>query len=318
MEIDNTNNRDDERRAEQRKDQARLDAGRKQKLEPMKTFEAKLSEKASTEETGKRSQQTANRDLKKGQEDKQKILNKILDSSAKNRSDLDRNARIHELEVQAQKENEDVESKFENRLAEDAEPDETSEEKSAGKTHEKNGEVSEEGYRRVAEKQEGGQDSGSSFGGQGDSSQGDRQESASDSSGSGSGSNSDSQRDQSSAKKLSDFFPSSLLTPLRPTTSSSQHGFQQDARAFALQDMDEIVDAASIGINRAGEEFFSVELTDKYYDGLKLMAVRTPQGIVLKFDCPNIAVRSTFIKHRPQIYARLKAKNISVFRIDVI
>lgn len=318
MEIDNSNNRDDERRAEQRKDQSRLEAERRHKLEPMKTFEAKLSEKASTEEAGKRSQQTANRDLKKGQEDKQKILSKILDSAAKNRSDLDHNARVQELEKLAQRENGDVESKFENKLAEDSESQDVDEDKPGQKAAEKSGEIAEEGYRRVAEKQEGGQDSGGSFGGQGESQEGEQQGGGADSSGSGAGSGSGHQQESSSPKKLSDFFPSSLLTPLRPAMSSGQQGFQQDARAFTQENMDEIVDAVSMGINREGEEFFAVELSDKYYEGLKLVARRTPQGVVLRFDCPNVAVRSTFIKHRPQIYARLKAKNISVFRIDVI
>lgn len=314
MEIDNSN-RDDEKSAERRKDQARLEVERRNKLEPMRTFEAKLTEKSSAEDAAKKSMQAANRDLGKTKDDKEKILKKILDSSAKNRSDLDHNARVHELELESHRENEQVEQGFEKHLEENADTREAKEDKPVSESKDKGGEISEEGYKRVAEKQEGGgSDSGGSSGGGG----------SSDTSSGGQGFGSDSgssdsekRREHGGIKKLSDLFPASLLTPLN-SSGSSGRGFQQDAREFTKEDLDEIVSHVETGINRSGDEFFAVELSNDYFQGLKFMAVRTPQGVVLRFDCPSVAVRSTFIKYRPQIYATLKAKNISVFRIDVV
>ena len=311
MEIDNTNNRDDERRTEQRKQQAKTDAERKQKLEPMKTFEAKLSEKATADEAGKKSQQTANRDQLKSQKDKQDILKKILDSGGKTRSELDHNARVAEMQEELQKRQSGEETAFVEKLKDEGDDDIHHEKtKSADRTDEKgSGEVSEDGHKRVAEKQDG--EGGSPGSGGGDSSSGQQ---GADAGSSFSGDHKDQGQSQSRVK---DLFGSFVLAPLSGN-ASGQHGFQQNARQFAPQDLDELVAHVQLGLNRGGEEFFSIELSDKYFQGLKLLATRTPQGIVIRFECPNIAVRSTFLKYRPQVYAHLKAKNISVFRVDIV
>ena len=95
-------------------------------------------------------------------------------------------------------------------------------------------------------------------------------------------------------------------------------GFQKDARNFTREDIDEIVSSVQLGFNEHGEEEFSVQLTDRYYDGLKVAATRTKEGVVIKFICPNASVRSTFIKCRPQLYLQFKGKGIGVVRIDII
>ena len=97
-----------------------------------------------------------------------------------------------------------------------------------------------------------------------------------------------------------------------------QGGFQQNAKPFSPKDLDEIVSAVQIGFNEQGEQEFSIQLSDKYYEGLKVTATRTPEGVIVKFECPNVSVRSTFLKCRPQLYLQFKAKKIAVLRIDVV
>ena len=87
---------------------------------------------------------------------------------------------------------------------------------------------------------------------------------------------------------------------------------------FSKQNLDEMVSAVFVGLNEKKEEEMEIHLSDEYFSGLKLKATHTSAGVVITFLCPNADVKKVFLLNRPQIYARLKDKKISVFRIDIV
>ncbi|MBF0104881.1 MAG: hypothetical protein HQM16_06095 [Deltaproteobacteria bacterium] len=173
----------------------------------------------------------------------------------------------------------------------------------------KNSEQSAEGHKRVAEKTEE-QGGGQSGGGQGGS-YGDEKGQG------GFGQQSGGQdREKHAALTLKGSFKD-RVSGIKKMGGGSR-GFQRDARDFASDNLDEIVTSVQLNVNEAGETEFSVELSDEYFEGLKVVATRTAGGVVLKFVCPNTQVLSTFLKFRTKVYERFMQKNISVLRIDVV
>lgn len=314
MDINNNDN-DEYRRTELKREAERHNAERKQKTEAVRTFEAKLSEKAAHEIASKDSQARNSRDQQGNTKEKDNLLEKIIGTVAKEHEEALDRSRVHEKKHLAEHDEErhreeKYESKLERRQDEDHER--VSERKTGEAGDKKKSEISEEGYRRVAEKQDadgesGGGGAGSGMGGGGQDASG------GGSFGSGGSDAGDNPRDGIFAKDLV------AKTAVRPLNKSkgAHKGYQQNSRSFSRENLDEIVSKVELGVTSGGEEFFAVELGDPYFAGLKVEARRTDVGVVVKFHCPSVAVRSTFIKYRPALYAHFKAKNISVARIDI-
>lgn len=308
--IDN-DNRNEEKRIEEQRQNSRRESEKRKQVEPMRTFEAKLSEKAALEKGRQNTQTKANKELKQEIDKKQKFLTKVFGSENKSTSSLDVNAKIQEMRLKdGDGEDQKLKNKFSNKLDESKDADGLQQKKDSQKAEQKKG-VSDEGHRRVAEKQG---DEGSAGFGRG----GQEAFAGDDSQGSSFGSDADSQSD--SNKNWQQFVSGrgGSASKRVSTSTSFQGGFQKEARDFDRKNLDEIVTAIATGTNAFGEEFLTVEMSDQYFEGLKLKATRTPEGVVVTFHCPNLAVRSTFIKSRHQIYIHLKSKNVSVFRIDVV
>lgn len=311
MEIDNRNvDREEERTTERKKDESRQSLERKMKYEPMKTFEAKLSEKSAHEMSSKDSLLRDAHNLKKSKDEKESIFNKIMgvvkDGDGEGEKDKAKVASVHEQvehEFEDSKTNELVESEFE--IKEDDDKTENTE-----KADKKDGEISDEGHKRVAEKNEGDGAGGFGGGSQGQSGGGD--------SGQGGFHSGTGNQSQDDAVNFSDpAIVAGKVSGIRKQSGTGM-GFQGNARNFSQKNLDEIVSSVQLGLNSSGEEEFTVELNDEYFNGLTVMATRTAEGVVLKFKCPNVEVRSTFLRFRPKVYAQFKAKSISVKRIEVV
>lgn len=310
MEIDHTN-REEEQRAEQRRTNAQEDTKRQHKTDLTKTFEAKLSEKSALQEGQKTSQAKANQDLRQAREDQKRIFEKVMKSDAKGKASNDHETKVRQMRAESEEEfKENGKNIFDHEVNEqsDNKQADRAHEKKTMQTPEKKGGVSEEGHRRVAEKQD--SEGGSSGGGGAGGNSGFGSESFESKSGTGA-------FDQDQSQNVKDHFANEFFSSV-PTGGFLHQGFQKNAKSFTAQDLDEIISAVAVGLTSSGEDFFSVELSDHYFEGLKLEALKTNEGIVLKFHCPNLSVRSTFLRDRPQLYVHLKEKNISVFRIDVI
>lgn len=327
----NDDNRDDDKIAEQR-ETARKDQQRKQAQKPVATFEAKLSEKTTHDHAMQNSDVHRTFVLKEAKKEKLSIIDKLIqETKPKEAEERKRPAtttvkpkteKKTDFETEAEElrrksgEAEPDETDNVDRSGEDAEVDESEESTGHEKTSEKEGEVSSEGHKRVAEKQEGGSGEGGTGGGGGGQSQG---ESFGSQQGFGSGGgDSDERRDDKSAYGAVAHAASMQTAGALAGRFSGGGSFQQKSRPFKSENLDGIVSKVQVGLNENQEEFFSVDLNDAYFEGLKVQALKTPQGVVLKFVCPNLAVRSTFIRERPKLYEHLRAKNVSVFRIDIV
>lgn len=320
IEIDNNDNdvsREEERDIERKRDQNRRDVERKLRHEPMKTFEAKLSEKASKEMAQRDSLEHGHlKNLKQEREEKQSLLAKIL-GVAKNKESEKEKGVVEQVHRQSEHEFEDREGK--RQVVHDANDSfETKDDHAeTKKTGEKTGEYAEDGHKRVAEKQDG-KDSGASGGGSSGQG-GDAMDSgvgggaAGFSQGSGTGKNQDQAYEKLAAKTRHG------VAAIRDTAGSGTGGGAwKNARPFESKNLDDVVAQVQLGLNQKGEEEFTVTLEDRFFDGLKVQATRTDKGVVLKFICPNAQTRGTFVRYRPQVYAHFKAKNIAIFRIDVV
>jgi hypothetical protein len=317
MEIGDNGNNDEERRIQQSREQNRVTQERKRASEPMRTFEAKLSEKASHEAGLKDSAARQSRQQQKDTEERESLIEKII-GAASSKEDEDAahatdKARVSGKKFEDEHDSSRREAEYEDRVARHSDDlDGTTDKKSSTSGDKKKSEVSEEGYRRVAEKQDDGE-AGGFGGGMGGDAGGHGAGSGTQGGGSGFGSGGQNPKENLFAK---DLMARQALQPVRKGSDSGR-GFQQNAKPFTPRDLDGIVSKVEVGLKGDGEEFFSVELSDRYFDGLKLKAVRTEQGVVVKFLCPNVSVRSTFLKYRPAVIARLKEKGIAVFRVDV-
>lgn len=325
IEINDNSNRDDQR-VEQDKQKARKDLERRQQHRPMETFEAKLSEKSAHEVIRPQTDVARFRLHKELKKEKASVIEKLIKGAKPSTTDEKRapdeaqrrfsgktprrvpfDEDVVKQDPQAPSE-EVVDGREPEVLVEDeSTPSETQEES-------KEGEVASDGHKRVAEK--GREDSGSGMGGGGgqESGQGD-QGTSGQSFGSGH------QGMGGDKKKEFTVDRDGVVGGVRQAAGAKGQGaggFQNQQRPFTSKNLDDIVAGVQIGLNEKGEQVFAVSLEDSYFDGLNLQAVRTPQGVVLKFVCPNFTVRNTFIRERPLIYERLKAKNISVFRIDIV
>ncbi|EKD50588.1 MAG: hypothetical protein ACD_62C00494G0003 [uncultured bacterium] len=309
VDIDNRVDRHEERRTEEKRTEERRQIEKKLQQEPMRTFEAKLSEKTAQELQGKESVAKHMHDLKKSKEDKQSLLDRIL-GVIKDKSQENEKSRVNAAHRQGKDEQRKETKK--RIVEEDFKAKQTREDDkgSSQKTQKKEGEVSQEGHKRVAEKEEGDGGGGFGQGGGRDSQSGERSFDQ--------GAQSKFGEDHKQAEQTKQDAVKGFVGQVREQSRFSSGGFQRGARNFTQQNLDEIVSAVQLGVNEKGEEEFSVELTDDYFEGLKIMATRTEQGVVVKFICPNVSVRSTFLKCRPQVYQQLRSKQIEVFRVDVV
>lgn len=298
--------KDDERAAERKKDQQRHDLEKLQRQQPMRTFEAKLAEKAAHEINVKEGSFYSEHEKNKTKEEKQNLLDEII-GVAKDKDDEQNHARVASVAKRAEQE---YETKKEKRLDDHEFDAKKSEEKDAAtNTQKKDGSTSSEGHKRVSERY----DDGSGGGAGGGAGQGGQQgNGGSDSSGSHSGS----QQDKNLFSQASEKAKMNRVGAVAGTFA--QKGFDSRARQFKPENLDEIVSAVQLGMNEHGEEEFTVELGDDYFHGLKIKATRTDSGVVVKFVCPNPSVRGTFLKFRQQVYAHFKQKDISVQRVDVV
>lgn len=320
IEINNNDNdagREEERDIERKRDQNRRDVERKLRHEPMKTFEAKLSEKASKEMALRDSLEHGHlKNLKKEREEKQSLLEKII-GVAKNKESEKEKGVVEQVHRQSEHEFEDREGKRQTVHDEtdffETKKDDHTETK---KTGEKTGEYAEEGHKRVAEKQDG-KDSGTSGGGS--DSGGGAMDSGVGGGAAGFAQDSGTGKNKDQAyEKLAAQTRQGVAAVRNVAGSDMGGGAWKNAKPFEPKNLDDIVAQVQLGLNQKGEEEFTVTLTDHFFDGLKVQATRTDKGVVVKFICPNAQTRSTFVKYRPQVYAHFKTKNISIFRIDVV
>lgn len=320
MDINDNNDidREESRRASRRAENDRKNNQKKQQQKPMQTFEAKLSEKVTHDQAAKESQSQFNKHLKEKQDEKTSLLDKIL-TKATSEQDLD-GERIQQVRNDYDKKHEEgVEEFLEETSNKDDVDESEGEDKSVDSKSEKKGEIAEDGHKRVAEKL----GHGGSGGQGGDSSGSGGNESGANTNMGGGGFQQqygqDSKTNQSEYKNVAEYIrESKTLTPISSGDSTLEQGYEQNSKKFSDENLDEIVTAVHVGITEHGEEAFSVQLSDEYFEGLKIQSVRTEDGVVLKFICPNLQVRSTFLKYRPKVYQHFKSKNISVFRIDIV
>jgi hypothetical protein len=302
MDVDNRIDREEEKRIERKKQENRHQLESKMQKEGMKTFEAKLSEKSAKEVTDHEQKNLMQEHGKeKSQTEQQSAVDKIISKATQ---ETDEQSQAKQTAVTHQ--NEDKFADKQERIKEKHfEPKKDSDEARSQNVDKKgSGELSSEGHKRVAEKEDG-QGGGSGSGSQNMS------DDSSDQSGYGK------DKDSSKDGALEGQDSSYALKFKRFDGSNLEGGFDPSARNFEQQDLDEIVSQVEYGVNELGEQHFTVSLNDEYYDGLKVSALRTDEGVVVQFACPNVAVRSTFLKYRMKLYKHFAVKDIDVFRIDV-
>lgn len=312
MEIDNN---DEERRVEQRRAQEKLAVEQRQKKEVQRSFEAKLSEKTAQEKESLESQIRTANELQEEIKERQSLLDKILGVAGKEQADQAGNSKIQHKKYLEEQEGKEQKFDLEQKEHAKVEMKERKSEKANVENEKKKGEEVGEGHRRIEERahsDQGGRGEGNFSGSQNQGGGSHGRDSGSDS-----GSESRSRGQELQKMTVKDLENRYRLHPIKKGVPLSAQ-FLPNPRAFKSENLNEMVSRIQTGLTRSGEDFFAVELSDDYFDGLKVQATRTADGVVLKFMCPNASVRSTFVKHRLAVYAALQAKNVSVFRIDVI
>lgn len=295
--------RQEERSLDRKKTEAKHELERKQREEPMRTFEAKLAEKTAHEVNTKDSALYQAKQQGKSKEEKQSLLDKIISVSQDVTGEED-HARLAQLNKRGEEENFDKKEhraddhEFEDKKTEDHEFTQAEQKKDSGQAA--------DGHKRVTERYQDQGNSGGSGGGAGQNSQ--------QGGSSFGGQSSDSGTDQGGKRT----FLSANSRVQGIAKSGAGGGFNKGARNFSKQNLDEIVKTVQLGFNDKGEQEFSVELGDDYFNGLKVVATRSAEGVILKFVCPNVDVRSTFLKFRPNVYAHFKVNSVAVHRIDVV
>lgn len=133
-------------------------------------------------------------------------------------------------------------------------------------------------------------------------------------------SNGQSSSQQHQQKKFSGQVGESFLKVNRVAASSGAQmgGSGSFTGRFSPKILDEVVESVKLLLNSEGKQEMEITLSDDYFSGIKIKVISHPDGVVICFVCPNTSVRNLFILNRLQIYARLKSKNISVIRIDVV
>jgi hypothetical protein len=317
-EIDNNNrsDNDEQRRIQRTRENNRKDLERKLANEPAKTFEAKMSAKASREKDLKQQSQArqkgGDRKKKAGEEDESLIAHFL--GAARESGAEEAQGRVDRLRGQTQ--HDDFEQHAKDEFGkDDTEAHESKDTKTTTAKTDKGGktEVSGESHKRVEGQAsqgggEGGTGQGSSQGQDGGGQQG---------FGAGTGRDGSQNKQAALAGKNAAGKPGTVFA-VKQTGTGSQGRFQQQAPAFTRKDLDDIVASVELSVASGGNDQLTVQLENTYYDGLKIQAERTDQGVILRFICPNTSVRSTFVKYRPQVYDHLKAKGVKVFRIDVV
>ncbi len=183
--------------------------------------------------------------------------------------------------------------------------------------------VSEEGHSRVAEKSSSHQDGEGKKGGRDGEghSGGGQQEKGS--SGGQSGNQSSSGWGGQSRNSFASFSKGNEKTVASPFSlnqikeSKSGGGSSSSQKGFSQKALDEIVESVRVGLNVEGDYEMEVSLSEETFSGLKIRVSHTPDGVVVVFACPNREVRDLFLLHRPQVYSKLKEKQVVVSRVEV-
>lgn len=303
MAIDNDNSDNYEaRRNEQRRLLEKQQAKAQQEQNPMKSFEAKLSKQASQEAAAKHSMVKSEQDLKRETEQKGEFLKKILGSDASDsKADLHAKARHHEEAFAQQKtlEKKDKDHTLENKLDEK----EKREQKTEG--DKKSSDVSAEGHKKVGQiEKDGDNEKGSGMGGQNSSSGGEES----------SGGESKSHDQSGSQKQFQN--PVFVQGTLQKDFQDSA-GDGSDSERREMQELDEIVASVQHAFLENGEEVFAVQMTNEFFEGLRIEAKRQASGVVLTFLCPNVLVRSQMTKLKSKVLKRFEEKNIQVLEVKI-
>ncbi|OVE80930.1 hypothetical protein BVY03_05085, partial [bacterium K02(2017)] len=275
MVIDNRqNDRTEERRNEERKVENRRDVERRLKHQPMKTFEAKLTEKTAHEISNKDSAYREAHDKKGTKNKKQGLLDKILSTFKSKDTDKQKLEETPQATDKGKLGKEGKEQKKVNAHLQNKKISKEGEKKNVDTLDSKesaDGELSSEGHKKVGEKSGdrgdgGGQNSGGDTGGQSGGQQGfsfDQQ--------------SKQQNKSDILNKKSEKSNKDKVLGIQSGKNSGE--FDSDARDFNDQDMDQIVESVQIGFNNEGQTEFSVQLTDEYFEGLTVAATRTDDGV---------------------------------------
>ncbi len=295
--IDNDNRAAERRAAERSRANQHKEAHKQAGTDFASRFQSKIKTSSTKDSQAQKQDQ---------QQTKEELFSKVLST-------------YRGKEESGQQQNKQDSAKKEHNRKEDKFHDEVGEERTQSR--------SSDGHERVAAKQSqhqdgggtggggsGGGSSGNTSGGQGQGSLGGN---ASGSGGSGGGRQSDGKQTQASFKGSSSFAVKQVGSNFGAQTGN-ESGDKGDKKRFSQKNLDDLVAAVSVGLNEHLEEEMKVDLTDEIFSGLKLKATRTSLGIVVTFICPNRVVKETFAQQRQQIYARLKAKNILVHRVEVI
>ncbi len=296
MPIDNDNSDYEAKRAEQRRQIEKQQIKAQQERDPLRSFEAKLSTQAAKEEAARESLKKTDREVKKMLEDKGDFLRKVLgEKDVNSAADLQARAKRHEQEFAKQKGliardlGEKIQEKRDDRKKTDSQHE--SETDDAQNTA--------EGHKKVVEIEthdDGSAGQGFSGGG------GDSQDSNDRGFDSGAGDSAFGKPDQTDGLNVKAFAEAGDF-------SGSDGGAQF---SFSREDLDQIVASIQHNFLANGEEVFAVQLTNEFYDGLKIEATRTERGVVLTFLCPNVLVRTQMLRQKDAIRARFADKQIQV------
>lgn len=87
---------------------------------------------------------------------------------------------------------------------------------------------------------------------------------------------------------------------------------------FSEETIGEIVESVSLTVGESGKSEIEVKLSDQTLEGLRVKVSQTDKGVVITFYCPSRAIRNALLVERPLLYARLKNKDVSIYRIDIL
>ena len=304
MGIDNDNSDYESKRIEQRRIAEKQNAKALQEKDPMRSFEAKLSKESVREEATRDSLRKSQQELKKTVEENAAVLKKILgDKAGESAADLTTKAKYHEQAFLQQKglkgkvleqknvEKEDEEEEYDAKL-------DTAENQSEAQ------DVDHSEQKIIGILDEGSSSEDQSFSG-----------------GGGGASSQDSNSGSESDAELQNLLDGQVV-PGRIATQAGGADFSQsfgsnDSSQMSPEDLDHIVASVQHLLTQNGDEVFTVQLKNEFFEGLQIETRRTPEGIVLTLICPNVLVRTEMLRHKNAILKRFAEKQIQVQEVEL-
>lgn len=300
MGIDNDNSDYEAKRAEQRRQIAKQQAKEMHEKNPMRSFEAKLAKDVSREDAKREALSRTQHEVKKDLEEKGNVLKRILgDKASDSLADLTSKAKQHEDAFYQQK---SLQKKVAGDKLEKKDNEDDQDEFNAERAeHTPETQDAKQDERIIGILDEHASQEGQSFAG-------------------GGGSFSDDAQQQDSAafsgtEDESALMPQSKNQAVFGGGAGLSQEFGSSASGFSEDDFDQLIAQVQHSFLGNGDELFSVQLKNDFFDGLKIEAQRLPTGVVLTLVCPNVLVRTQLAKTKDEILKRFAAKNIQVHEV---